>query len=125
MLESPGMISRKRNTSQLFLASNSPRRRELLALGGYEFDTLSTQVDETPLPDEDGLDYVKRLAKSKVDNAANQVGIDGVIIAADTSVIDELANGNSRILGKPSDRPEAVEMLHTLRGPTHTRSTLL
>jgi septum formation protein len=119
VLESPGMISRKRSAAQLFLASNSPRRRELLALGGWEFDTISTQVDETPLPDEDGMDYVKRLAKSKADHATNQVGKAGVIIAADTSVIDNLANGNSRILGKPSDQAEAVEMLRALCGHTH------
>jgi septum formation protein len=125
VLESPGMISRKPSAAQLFLASNSPRRRELLALGGWEFDILSTKVDETPLPDEDGIDYVKRLAKSKVDNAANQEGFDGVIIAADTSVIENLANGSTRILGKPRDQAEAVEMLRALRGQTHQVHTAM
>jgi septum formation protein len=125
VLESPGMISRKPRAAQLFLASNSPRRRELLALGGWKFDTLSTQVDETPLPDEDGKVYVKRLAKSKVDHAADQVVKDGVIIAADTSVIDNLANGNSTILGKPGDQAEAVEMLRSLRSHTHQVHTAL
>lgn len=124
MLESPGMISRKHNAPQLFLASNSPRRRELLALGGWNFDVLSTQVDETPLPGEDGMNYVRRLAKSKVTHAANQV-VDGVIIAADTSVIDSLLNGEFKILGKPGGPAEAVEMLRALRGRTHQVHTAM
>ena len=125
MLESPNMNSRTSNTAQLFLASNSPRRRELLALGGWKYGILSPQVDETPLPNEDGVDYVKRLAKSKVDIAASQAGVDGVIIAADTSVIYNQRYGKTRILGKPNGHEEAAEMLHDLRGNTHQVHTAI
>jgi len=125
MLESPNMNRRLRNTPQLFLASNSPRRRELLALGNWDYGILSPQVDETPLPHEDGVDYVKRLAKSKVDKAASQAGVDGVIISADTSVIFTQRNGNTRILGKPSGYDEAAEMLHDLCGNTHQVHTAI
>jgi MAF protein len=125
MLESPNMNSRRNNTAQLFLASNSPRRRELLALGNWEYGTLSPQVDETPLPNEDGVDYVKRLAKSKVDIAASQAGVDGVFIAADTSVIYNQQYGKTRILGKPNGHEEAAEMLRDLRGNTHQVHTAI
>src|SRR4030066_690950 len=119
VLEAPDMSIGKRNSPRVFLASHSPRRRELLALGGWECNILSAQVDETPLPDEDGIDYVQRLAKSKVVSAASQLGVDGVIIAADTSVINGPAGGGDRIFGKPCDHDEAAEMLRKLRGHTH------
>ncbi|OGO62559.1 MAG: septum formation protein Maf [Chloroflexi bacterium RBG_19FT_COMBO_50_10] len=125
VLESPDMSIGKCNSPRLFLASNSPRRRELLALGGWEYNLLSAQVDETPLPDEDGIDYVQRLAKSKVYSAASQVGVDGVIIAADTSVINRPAGGRARIFGKPRDHDEAAEMLRKLRGYTHQVHTAI
>jgi septum formation protein len=125
VLESPDMTNRTGDGIQLFLASNSPRRKELLALGGWEYDILSAQVDETPLENEDGMEYVRRLATSKVMTAANQTDVDGVIIAADTSVIDHLVNGKSKILGKPSDPLEAVEMLQDLRGHTHQVHTAI
>src|SRR4030042_2990679 len=125
MLESPNMMRRTSYAVQLFLASNSPRRRELLALGGWEYGILSPQVDETPLPNEDGVDYVKRLAKSKVDIAASQAGVDRVIIATDTSVIYNQRYGKTRILGKPNGHEEAAEMLHDLRGNTHQVHTAI
>ena len=125
MLESPDMTNRASDGVQLFLASNSPRRKELLALGGWEYDILSAQIDETPLASEDGMEYVQRLAKSKAVTAANQLGVDGVIIAADTSVIDHRVSGKPKILGKPSDYNEAVEMLRDLRGHTHQVHTAI
>jgi MAF protein len=125
MLESPDMIDETSSGTQLFLASNSPRRRELLALGGWEYRLLCAQVDETPLEGEDGVEYVQRLAKSKVVTAASQVQVDGVIIAADTSVIDGRVNGITKILGKPRDHGEAAEMLRNLRGHTHQVHTAI
>ena len=125
MLESPDMIQWMSNGPRLFLASNSPRRRGLLALGGWEYDTLSTQVDETPQADEDGMEYVQRLAKSKVVTAAREVGVDGIIVAADTSVIDNRVSGKTKILGKPHDHSEAVEMLRDLRGHKHQVHTAI
>jgi septum formation protein len=99
---------------RLVLASNSPRRRELLALGGWKFESRSPEVDESQHPGEKAGDYVLRLAESKARacSAAAQQGT--IIIGADTTVVD----GNN-LLGKPADAGEAVEMLRMLRGHTH------
>jgi MAF protein len=119
------MASGNCNTPQLFLASNSPRRKELLALTGLKYGILCPQVDETPKSGEDGVAYVKRITKSKIDAAANQASKDSVIIAADTSVIDSWMSGETKILGKPCDRDEAREMLITLSGHTHQVHTAI
>jgi septum formation protein len=125
MLESPDMVYGTSNTVQLYLASNSPRRRELLALTGWGYNTFSAQVDETPMVGEEGMEYVQRLAKSKVITAASHVDVVGVIIAADTSVIDNHVSGITRIMGKPHDHDEATEMLRDLRGHTHQVHTAI
>jgi septum formation protein len=125
VLESPDMTNRTSEGVQLFLASNSPRRKELLALCGWEYNILSAQVDETPTASEDGIEYVQRLAKSKAVTAANQAGVEGVIIAADTAVIDHQDSGKPKILGKPSAHNAAVEMLCDLRGHTHQVHTAI
>jgi septum formation protein len=96
------------------LASNSPRRRELLALGGWMFHTRPADVDESQRPGEAPGDYVLRLAESKVNACAETAHPDLVIVGADTAVV----NGKT-ILGKPKDMAEAVEMLRTLRGHSH------
>ena len=119
MLESPDMIPQRRDDSQLYLASNSPRRKELLSLIGWEYSLLPSQVDETALPGEDGMVYVKRIAKSKALKAASQAGGSGVIISADTAVIDRSKNGINEIFGKPKDSADAADMLRRLRGHTH------
>jgi len=125
MLESPARFHRMNKGIRLFLASNSPRRKELLALGGWEYDIHSAQVDETPLGGEDGMEYVKRLAHKKATTAASQAGVDGVIIAADTTVIHPQVGGKTMILGKPNTPAEAAEMLRCLRGNTHQVHTAL
>lgn len=104
--------------TKLYLASSSPRRKELLSLG-WEYTLLPLQVDESPLSNEDGVEYVKRIAKSKTFTASSQAGVDGVIVAADTAVIDRDTSGITEIFGKPGDQGEAVEMLRSLRGHTH------
>jgi MAF protein len=119
VLESPDMNPGKRDNLQLFLASNSPRRKELLSLTGWEYNLLPSQVDETPLPDEDGIGYVKRIARTKALLAASTAGDHGVIIAADTTVIDHGKNGKAEIFGKPNDHGEAADMLRRLRGHAH------
>jgi MAF protein len=109
----------------LYLASNSPRRKELLSLIGWEYSLLPSQVDETPLPDEDGIEYVTRIAKSKVLAATTKTVVNGVIIAADTAVINRRKNGKTEILGKPKDKSEATGMLRRLRGRSHQVLTAL
>lgn len=98
----------------MLLASNSPRRRQLLALGGWGFAALSADVDETRLPAEKPAAYVLRLAETKSRAAAMQAAPGQVIIAADTTVVD-----GDDILGKPADGTEAGSMLKRLRGRTH------
>jgi septum formation protein len=98
----------------LVLASNSPRRRELLALGGWIFDTRPAEVDENQRPGEAPGTYVLRLAESKARTCAASAHQDQTILAADTAVVDGKA-----ILGKPKDKAEAVEMLWRLRSRTH------
>jgi septum formation protein len=102
------------NKPLLVLASNSPRRRELLALGGWMFHTRPADVDESQLPGEAPGAYVLRLAESKARACAESAHPDLIILAADTAVVDGKA-----ILGKPKDMAEAVEMLKDLRGHSH------
>jgi MAF protein len=104
---------------QLYLASHSPRRRELLSMLGFEFALLPVQVDETPLPGEQGPHYVSRLASHKARAASAQPGVQGVIIAADTAVIGHNGDGALEIYGKPKDTTEAARMLRRLRGQPH------
>ncbi len=119
MLESPDMIPAKRDGLQLYLASNSPRRKELLTLIKREYNLLPARVDETPFSDEDGINYVRRISASKALYARGMTVGDGVIIAADTTVIDRRADGKPVLLGKPTGPIEAAEMLHNLRGHVH------
>jgi len=98
----------------LVLASNSPRRRELLALGGWEFSVLPAEVDESQQPGEAPGAYVLRLAESKARKCASTTHPDMTILAADTAVAD-----GGEILGKPVDRAEAREMLRRLCGHKH------
>jgi septum formation protein len=101
-------------TPALVLASNSPRRRELLALGGWTFSVRPADVDETPLPGETPGTYVLRLAESKAAACAESAKPNEIIIAADTTVAID-----GKILGKPRDAAEAEEMLRLLRGRKH------
>ncbi|KGE03215.1 Septum formation protein Maf [Pseudohaliea rubra DSM 19751] len=92
------------------LASQSPRRRELLALLGLPFRVQPAAVDETPLPGEAPAAYVARTA------AAKARAIDGpAVLAADTAVVLE-----DTILGKPRDRDDGQAMLRRLSGREHS-----
>ena len=98
----------------LLLASNSPRRRELLSLGHWVFSVSVSDVDEAQQTGEAPADYVLRLAESKARAAIPNAQTEQVIIGADTTVVD----GN-HILGKPQDTMEAAAMLKLLRGHVH------
>ena len=103
----------------ILLASNSPRRKQLLALAGWPYRIQPADVDETPLPGEPAEAYVLRLAESKARAAAGSAE-DGLVLAADTTVVDAGA-----ILGKPNDADQARAMLWQLRGHTHQVLTAL
>jgi len=104
----------------LTLASNSPRRRDLIALGGWMFHIRPVDVDETPHPEEPPAEYVLRMAVTKARTAGALLNPGGIAVAADTTVVD-----NGDILGKPADEREAVEMLWRLRGRTHLVHTAI
>jgi septum formation protein len=110
----------------IYLASRSPRRRELLAQIGVRYHLLlfrgeagaETEVGEAPLASEAPDAYVERVARAKADAGWKRVLQRNLprapVLAADTTV----ALGG-RILGKPADRGEAAEMLALLSGATH------
>jgi MAF protein len=99
-------------TPRLILASNSPRRRHLLALTGWKFDVSVADVNEDPFPNESASNYVLRLAESKA--RAVKGNADQIVLAADTTVVD-----GKDILGKPQDKEEVITMLRRLRGHAH------
>jgi septum formation protein len=100
--------------ANLILASNSPRRRQLLALGNWNFQVIVSDIDESRHADERADAYVIRLAREKALAVAYKAGPHSVILGSDTSVID-----GDEILGKPENEQDAVRMLQQLRGRTH------
>jgi septum formation protein len=99
--------------SPLILASNSPRRRELLEQIGLSFTIDPADVDEQILTGETPEDYAVRVARDKARIAAQRSGR-GIVIAADTIVVL-----GREVLGKPSDHEDAARMLTLLSGREH------
>jgi septum formation protein len=100
----------------VYLASASPRRRDLLRQIGVPFRLIAGSVDEGLLRDEAPATYVSRLAGAKA-HAGWQCGgeaADAPVLAADTAVVFE-----GCVLGKPLDRRDAEHMLRRLSGRTH------
>lgn len=97
----------------LYLASKSPRRRELLARLGVAFEVLDVDVPEVRGEREPVFDYVRRVAGDKAAAGLATVG-DGLVIGSDT----EVALGD-RVFGKPRDANDAHAMLAELSGRTH------
>ena len=105
----------------LVLASASPRRRELLTQAGYEFQIHPAHIPEDPLPDEDPIAYVVRLAREKAEAVYRELaarnGNSGdalAVLGADTTVTLD-----NHILGKPENSDDAARMLRMLSGRTH------
>ncbi len=109
----------------MILASQSPRRRQLLEELGYRLTVVPADIDETPSPDETPVQLVERLSREKAEatrRAAAEEGLedpDGLLVAADTIVWDDSGNA----LGKPSDADDARRMLGELSGRAHHVST--
>jgi len=97
----------------VYLASGSPRRRELLTQIGVSFRVVSVVVDESPLPGELAAAYVTRLAVAKA-RAALHHAADALVLTADTAVVLD-----GKIMGKPADRADGERMLAALSGRTH------
>lgn len=98
----------------LYLASGSPRRRELLTQLGLRFERLNTQVEEEKRPDEQAEAYVRRLAREKALAGVAVAEQDLPVLGADTIVVL-----NNEVLEKPDDEQAAAVMLAKLSGQTH------
>jgi septum formation protein len=108
------------NFSQIWLASASPRRRQILEWTGIHFRILSTDIDESEFESENPNDYVNRLAVEKAKKVMEKITPDAFVIAADTTVVLK-----GKILSKPVDRADAVRMLTLLRNKQHEVITAL
>ena len=113
------------NSIMLVLASASPRRRELLTQVGYRFEVHPAHIPEDPLPGEDPIVYVTRLAREKAEAVYRELTSHSIhpkdclngqfaVLGADTTVTLDNA-----ILGKPEDAADAARMLRLLSGRTH------
>jgi septum formation protein len=99
----------------VYLASGSPRRRELLMQIGVPFQVLATSVEESVRPGEMAADYVVRLALAKAAAGEKASALaPQPVLAADTTVVVD-----GRILGKPADAADGERMLLALSGRTH------
>jgi len=111
---------------RIYLASRSPRRRDLLKQIGVPFELLllredlrrGVDVDETPLPDESPGVYVLRIARAKAETAVRQIAYRALpqkpVLAADTTVVFD-----GQIVGKPDDAEHAARILRALSGREH------
>jgi septum formation protein len=116
----------------IYLASRSPRRRDLLKQIGVDFEMLllradprrGVDVDETPLPEEAPEPYAIRIARAKAEAGMRVLAMRGLrpkpILAADTIVVLD-----GRIIGKPADREHAVRILAALSGREHRVITVV
>ncbi|VVO25174.1 Maf family protein [Pseudomonas fluorescens] len=103
----------------LYLASGSPRRRELLTQIGVPFSAIGADIDETPLNDESPAAYVERLARGKAEAgravlALSEPALAVCVLGADTAVVLD-----GQILGKPVDEADALSMLMALSDREH------
>lgn len=103
--------------SRLILASQSPRRQDLLRQVGLEFDVKPADIDESIQPDENVDDYVLRVAKQKAQIIAQQYP-DAIVLAADTTV-----SIGTHILTKAQDKQHAFRMWQLLSGQRHQVKT--
>lgn len=102
----------------MILASQSPRRIELMSEAGYDCRIIPAGIDETPFANEAPLTLVERLARAKAAAVAPQAAPGEIVVAADTIVTHD-----SEILGKPRDEADACRMLRGLSGRTHQVAT--
>ena len=99
----------------MILASQSPRRRELLGQMGFSFTVRPAKGEELPHPELTPAQLVEELARQKALEVSAGAGADDVVVAADTVVAID-----GKVLGKPRDKAQAAEMLSALSGREHT-----
>jgi septum formation protein len=101
--------------ANLVLASASPRRRELLTQVGFSFIVRPAHINEDPLPHEEPIAYVTRLAREKAQAVFRELADPAaVVLGADTTVTLD-----REILAKPADHQDAARMLRLLSGRSH------
>lgn len=104
--------------TRIYLASASPRRRELLTQLGVLFERIHADIDERVLPGEDAVAYTERLARAKADAGWAVVESCGLparpLLSADTTVVQD-----GEIFGKPRDAADAARMLRAFSGRSH------
>ncbi|WP_199610769.1 Maf family protein [Flocculibacter collagenilyticus] len=98
----------------IYLASQSPRRKELLAQLDVEFEVIAASIDETPFSNEAPREYVERMAAEKALAGAKKVNDADIVLGSDTIVVS-----NNRILGKPTDFADFKRMMSLLSNSTH------
>lgn len=99
---------------QLVLASQSPRRRQLLEVLGIPFIVVPSRAEETPAEEEIPTEFVKRAARDKGIEVAARVP-ESVVLSADTIVVID-----DEVFGKPADTEDAIRMLERLSGRQHS-----
>lgn len=103
---------------KIYLASKSPRRRELLKQMGVEFEMLLFDIVEQIMPNETANNYSRRITKEKLDSAWNLIIEDNLaklpVLCADTEVVI-----NEHVLGKPANYEDAFNMLKSYSGRSH------
>jgi septum formation protein len=107
-------------SNTLILASQSPRRKELLQQLGYNFSCLPADIDESVFVTESPRQYVARLALEKANVIATQQAQDVVVLGSDTSVVFD-----QQILGKPESLSDCIAKLTMLSGNTHQVMTAI
>ena len=100
-------------SQRIVLASASPRRQALLAQIGIDCEVMPSEIDEGCRDNEAPIDYVRRIAEEKARSVAGRMP-ERVILGADTAVVI-----GPRILGKPRDREDFMEMFGLLSASTH------
>lgn len=99
----------------MILASQSPRRRELLGQMGFSFTVRPARGEELPHPELTPAQLVEELARQKALEVSAEAASDDVVVAADTVVAID-----GKVLGKPHDKVHAAQMLSALSGREHT-----
>ena len=99
---------------KIILASESPRRQQMLSWIISDFESIPAQIDETPLPGELPYPYCQRMALGKALHCSEIIPEGGIVIGSDTTVFI-----GSQILGKPRDEDHAEEILKRLNGREH------
>lgn len=115
-MQSINLIPRHLRNCKIILASNSPRRKELLALLGLDFEVVNNlNIDETLSYDIPPTQQPEVLAIRKAQSYLPQLNDNEILITADTIVV-----ADNQALGKPHNRQEAIQMLESLSGRTHS-----